>query len=125
MQLDIKSIIIMAVSFLFVVTLLSTLYYRGEMISAKHEYAISQSQLSQERLNNDNLRNEIKNQNEQIQKLGDDTKTYQAKLDELNLKNSAAITALDNDASTPLQMPATQNDGEILQWMRKKALELQ
>jgi uncharacterized protein YlxW (UPF0749 family) len=115
----------MAVSFLFVVTLLSTLYYRGEMISAKHEYAISQSQLSQERLNNDNLRNEIKNQNEQIQKLGDDTKTYQAKLDELNLKNSAAITALDNDASTPLQMPATQNDGEILQWMRKKALELQ
>lgn len=125
MQLDVKSIIIMAVSFLFVVTLLSTLYYRGEMISAKHEYAISQSQLSQERLNNDNLRNEIKNQNEQIQKLGDDTKTYQAKLDELNLKNSAAITALDNDASTPLQMPATQNDGEILQWMRKKALELQ
>lgn len=125
MQLDIKSIIIMAVSLLFVITLISTLYYRGEMISAKHEYAISQSQLSQERLNNDNLRNEIKNQNEQIQKLGDDTKTYQAKLDELNLKNSAAITALDNDASTPLQMPATQNDGEILQWMRKKALELQ
>ena len=125
MQLDIKSIIIMAVSFLFVVTLLSTLYYRGEMISAKHEYEISQSRLSQERLNNDNLRNEIKNQNEQIQKLGDDTKTYQAKLDELNLKNSAAITALDNDASTPLQMPATQNDGEILQWLRKKALELQ
>lgn len=125
MQLDIKSIIIMAVSLLFVITLISTLYYRGEMISTKHEYAISQSQLSQERLNNDNLRNEIKNQNEQIQKLGDDTKTYQAKLDELNLKNSAAITALDNDASTPLQMPTTQNDGEILQWMRKKALELQ
>lgn len=125
MQLDIKSIIIMAVSLLFVITLISTLYYRGEMISAKHEYAISQSQLSQERLNNDNLRNEIKNQNEQIQKLGDDTKTYQAKLDELNLKNSAAITALDNDASTPLQMPTTQNEGEILQWMRKKALELQ
>lgn len=125
MQLDIKSIIIMAVSLLFVITLISTLYYRGEMISAKHEYAISQSQLSQERVNNDNLRNEIKNQNEQIQKFGDDTKTYQAKLDELNLKNSAAITALDNDASTPLQMPTTQNEGEILQWMRKKALELQ
>lgn len=125
MQLDVKTICIIVAGALCILMLSLALWYRGEMISAQHEYAISQSELSQERLNNQNLRNEIKEQNSKIEKLGEDTKIYQAKLNDLNSQNAAAIASLNAEADKPLaDIPQTQKEGELLQWMLKEAILL-